>query len=511
MRLVDGTFLLSLLLLTLRLPGPEAVRSFGDGTHQSDAAMDLNSSNFDSVLKESPANFAIVEFFAHWCPACRNYKPHYEKVARLFNGPDAVHPGIVLMVRVDCAMKINMKLCNRFSVGYYPMLLWGPPIKFVAGKWTPKQDKSEIQSIENGRTADLLLDWINKKIGSSFSFDDEKYENENSLSKNASDSEQQIARAIYDVEEATALAFDIIIQHKMIKPSNQAPLIKFLQLLVAHHPSKRCRRGIADLLVNFDDLWPSGPLPVSSAESSILQEEEILKSYPICGKDVPRHYWIFCRGSKNDTRGVSCGLWILFHSLSVRVRDGESQLLFMAICDFVQNFFVCDDCRRHFYEMSSRISLPFNTSRDLSIWLWRAHNQVNERLMKEEKDLGTGDPIFPKVTWPPKQLCPSCYVSSSRKSSGNKQIDWNQDEVYKFLIRYYGTTLVSSYKDATLSSNRNDESYDMTSSTNSVAVPVGAALAIALASCTFGALACFWRAQQKSRKYLHQLHSLKDI
>ncbi|KAJ6897614.1 hypothetical protein NC652_024418 [Populus alba x Populus x berolinensis] len=70
-----------------------------------DYAVDLNSTNFDSVLRDTPATHAIVEFFANWCPACRNYKPHYEKVARLFNGPDAVHPGIVLMTRVDCALK----------------------------------------------------------------------------------------------------------------------------------------------------------------------------------------------------------------------------------------------------------------------------------------------------------------------------------------------------------------------------------------------------------------------
>ncbi|KAG5052085.1 hypothetical protein JHK87_004283 [Glycine soja] len=31
--------------------------------------------------------------------------PHYEKVARLFNEPDAVHPGIILIARVDCGLK----------------------------------------------------------------------------------------------------------------------------------------------------------------------------------------------------------------------------------------------------------------------------------------------------------------------------------------------------------------------------------------------------------------------
>lgn len=33
-------------------------------------------------------------------------QPQYEKVAKLFNGADAVHPGIILMTRVDCALKV---------------------------------------------------------------------------------------------------------------------------------------------------------------------------------------------------------------------------------------------------------------------------------------------------------------------------------------------------------------------------------------------------------------------
>lgn len=37
---------------------------------------------------------------------CDSLQPHYEKVARLFNGPEAVHPGTVLMTRVDCAVKV---------------------------------------------------------------------------------------------------------------------------------------------------------------------------------------------------------------------------------------------------------------------------------------------------------------------------------------------------------------------------------------------------------------------
>jgi len=162
---------------------------------------------------------------------------------------------------------------------------------------------------------------------------------------------------------------------------------------------------------------------------------------------------------------------------------------------------------------NSSVSSPFKKARDFSLWLWSAHNQVNERLMKDEESPGTGDPEFPKVTWPPKQLCPSCYLNSRKTSDENSKIDWNENEVFKFLVSYYGKELVNLYKDKELQAGGGTEktvNEELVASTNAVVVPLGAALAIAFASCAFGALACFWRSQQKNRKYKH-LHSLKNI
>ncbi|KAL8142038.1 hypothetical protein V2J09_015070 [Rumex salicifolius] len=527
------------------------LRTISDNSDLPDVAVDLNSSNFDSVLRDTPANFAIVEFFAHWCPACRNYKPQYEKVARLFNGPNAVHPGIILMTRVDCADQINTKLCDKYSVRQYPMLLWGKPSKFTVGGWESGKDKSEVKAIDRGRTAVLLLDWINKQLGSSFSLDDEKYENEH-VQMNSSDPEQylnhltkfnlyhKIARAVYDVEEATATAFEIILQHKvkmcslnfvifiilfmvillssclwqMINAGTKASLTKFLQLIVAHHPSKRCRKGSAEMLMNFDELYPSH-MWIDGKQKELSDDgKAALTNIQICGKEVPRGYWIFCRGSRNDTRGFSCGLWALMHSLSVRVEDGESHVAFTTICDFIHNFFICEECRQHFYKMCSSVNVPFNTTRDFSLWLWSAHNKVNERLKKDEASFRTADPKFPKILWPPKQLCPKCRLSTSDKSNEGNQITWDQDEVFKFLGTYYGKMLVSLYKDKDQSSKggaAHSLSEDTTIATNALAVPLGAAFAIALASCAFGALACFWRSRQKNRKYRHNLRSFKDI
>ncbi|CAH1428706.1 unnamed protein product [Lactuca virosa] len=232
----------------------------------------------------------------HWCPACRNYK--------------------VLI----CFLH---NLCDKFSISHYPSLFWGPPSKFVGGSWNGKDEKSKIVSIEDGRTSDRLLKWINTQLRSSYKLEDEKYENDELLRSNFSDP-GQIAHAVYDVEEATSLAFDIILKNKMIKPDTRATLIKFMQLMTALCNFKhcRCRRGCADILLNFDDLYPSNIL--SPFERNNTQHGGLIK-FEICGKEVSRGYWMFCRGSKNGTRGFRlCYPGITYRLLG---RDMNSDLL----------------------------------------------------------------------------------------------------------------------------------------------------------------------------------------
>ena len=60
-----------------------------------------------------------------------------------------------------------MKLCDKYSISHYPTLFWGPPSKFKNAKWSPEKEGSGIEeiAIEQGHTAELLLGWINKKLG----------------------------------------------------------------------------------------------------------------------------------------------------------------------------------------------------------------------------------------------------------------------------------------------------------------------------------------------------------
>lgn len=62
-------------------------------------------------------------------------------------------------------------------------------------------------------------------------------------------------------------------------------------------------------------------------------------------------------------------------------------------------------------------------SHDMIMYLWRAHNIVNNRLHGDT----TEDPQFTKYQFPPLFLCPTCH------SGGH----FSRRQVRNFLLRYY--------------------------------------------------------------------------
>ncbi|KAL9995515.1 putative thiol oxidase [Helianthus debilis subsp. tardiflorus] len=79
----------------------------------------------------------------------------------------------------------------------------------------------------------------------------------------------------------------------MINSDTQATFIKFMQIMVAHNPSRRCRKGSADILVNFDDIYPSNILSENNDEQTNINGlDAALHTFQICGKQVPRGYWV---------------------------------------------------------------------------------------------------------------------------------------------------------------------------------------------------------------------------
>lgn len=131
--------------------------------------------------------------------------------------------------------------------------------------------------------------------------------------------------------------------------------------------------------------------------------------------------------------------------------------------------------------------------------------QVNKRLAKEEAATGESNAKRPRTVWPTKELCTDCLKrpSDDNKATGKDEPDWDNDAVYKWLVDWYGPSLQPLPK--MKRKGRDDVELglggDDSGSTESSVVRNGAAVGVLIASCGFGLIACWWRMQQKKRKY----------
>uniref|UniRef100_A0A8C0XFE4 Sulfhydryl oxidase n=1 Tax=Castor canadensis TaxID=51338 RepID=A0A8C0XFE4_CASCN len=124
--------------------------------------------------------------------------------------------------------------------------------------------------------------------------------------------------------------------------------------------------------------------------------------------------WVGCQGSEPHFRGFPCSLWVLFHLLTVQASQqnanrpqepANGQEVLQAIRNYVRFFFGCRDCAGHFEQMAAASMHRVASPNDAVLWLWTGHNRVNARLAGAPSE----DPQFPKVQWPPRELCTACH------------------------------------------------------------------------------------------------------
>lgn len=391
----------------------------------------LSGGSFDSEIRRVPSSYGLlVEFYAHWCPSCQAFQPTYEAVASYFHSEPRVQPE-VWVARIDCADEA--KICNRFGIKGYPTMKFGHVSDFEEG--------SEQGLIElNGKqTAEEVVKWLSKEMSTQYDYSTNKViphtvQNSSDASSAGTASSTETAHAI-DIDSATRLAWKYMMDSgDLLKGADaRQAFMNFMELMSASHPTASCKAGSHSILQQAPKLWPTvditGPLPQ-------------LRDLQICGPGGATEEWEGCKGSKPGRRGYTCGLWLLLHSLAAdsQPEDTGGAFWMTTVRGFIQHFFQCSACADHFVEMTEQPEAESVSSRrDAVLWMWKAHNQVNGRLQKQEKDGKDGDPAFPKQQWPPSQLCPLCHLPNSQETDPK----WNEDEVYRFLLKYYSRASIS--------------------------------------------------------------------
>lgn len=154
--------------------------------------------------------------------------------------------------------------------------------------------------------------------------------------------------------------------------------------------------------------------------------------------------WSLCRGSSPKYRGFPCGMWLLYHALTVNYRppstvvtggaaaaavDGfrspyvntDPGILYIILA-YVRHYFSCTECRDHFLHFKPREGV------DVVLQLWRTHNVANRELAKTPEGQ---DPRVPKQQFPTVACCRRCH--RGRKDSS----EFVEDAVAQYLRRRY--------------------------------------------------------------------------
>lgn len=149
--------------------------------------------------------------------------------------------------------------------------------------------------------------------------------------------------------------------------------------------------------------------------------------------------YVRCKGSQPKFRGYTCGLWTLFHTLTVNAAQkpgAESPRVLRAMHGYIKNFFGCTECAGHFQAMAARNRIFDVKENDKAVlWLWIAHNEVNLRLAGDV----TEDPEHPKIQFPSVAKCPECRLARGA---------WNLPAVYMYLQNVYGSSNIQSMRRA---------------------------------------------------------------
>ncbi|XP_053685142.1 sulfhydryl oxidase 1 [Sabethes cyaneus] len=242
-----------------------------------------------------------------------------------------------------------------------------------------------------------------------------------------------------DLEEAIKFAlFREIPRFKKIDGERLLALQRFLNVLVRYFPFNdngvKFLKEVRQYVLNFETEIDS-----KDFANQITQLQK--NRHPVFSSTQ----WMGCSSTKEGLRRFPCGLWTLFHYMTVQAAEMEISSdpleILQAMHGYIKYFFGCSDCSNHFQQMAARNKIWNVTSKDDAVlWLWSSHNEVNRRLSGDI----TEDPDHPKIQFPMVEACPECrkhkltnHHNHQQYTLGDEQ-EWNLIEVLRFLKRVYG-------------------------------------------------------------------------
>lgn len=414
---------------------------------EADVMVDRNDTKHlpDFLTSKGSNRHRVVEFYAPWCPHCIHFKSHYIGLARQLTAVAEKLGENIDFYAVSCTA--NAAVCQNQEIEGYPTIR-----VFPAGSTNGTSfDAWEVHPFS-------VLSTLKFQVDAS-DFDFHEIENEPVTKKQRGDDyKPRHVRNKQELYGDAYLSFDfamrngIFVQSPTLTNTTGDALQEWLTLLQKTTPPVwKIQRYIAAILDDFDTVTANETIFSKTIEPFKPEETD----------------WSPSCTHENGLPGYTCGLWELFHIMTVGLvewnKQGDNKWIMIptdtaadALRDYIANFFGCEVCQHNFlsayeacaFDRCNRLKPQFDDDENdefptdwvqLPLWLWETHNAVNVRLMHERAER-EGRTVTAQdeddVRWPSRQECPGCW-----RDDGT----WDEDVVYKFLrISYWIDDSVTS-------------------------------------------------------------------
>jgi thiol oxidase len=420
--------------------------------------------------------YRVVIFYIDWCPVCRGVVGEYIEFGRRMRQYGVETHAVSCMAQ--------RSLCLRLKIAGYPMVrMYGPGEIDLQGHDLALAELHPLRVLEQFRIPvaedakrRLNVTWTASSLSSSSSDGAAGWGERlaglapwNWLHGSSRRRKPPYRRTSQEIESDAHRSLDMTLRTSVFQAPDE-PL------------GEGAREALLDFLLVLDKVLP----PTWTALHGLVHElssnflfasksEDYLVSFLDRSPPQAPSWSPYCSHG-SPTAGYSCGLWTLFHAVTVGAVEFNSMSLHRnrigteRVARFVRNvvheFFSCAECKAHFVSSFDKCDFDrcrvlamdvgnVTTQREwqhLPLWLFKVHNSVNLRRAAEIKSgkrrLSREERKFqpePEL-WPRRVDCPPCWLSGSAGATGqDAHHRWNDDVVYQYLkLEYF-----SGYPNAT--------------------------------------------------------------
>lgn len=401
------------------------------GTAERNAKFEEEMRHPDFLFAEDNGN-RVVEFYAPWCPHCQEYKSHYVDLAKEVRSKKGASE--IKFHAVSCTA--HKPICQDFDIHSYPRVL-----SLKAGSIEGDvYKKSQV-------SAELILNTFGIEVISDEGEANIEKVKKGSAKTVSTGNRGRIPREKEDIYRDATLSFDFALRNAiytgsgpLAKDSKRA-LENWLDVMRKTMPMEMSliHKQIDALLLNLPQV--------------IINEDNLNEAI----KDLQpeRKTWSKSCTHGKKIGGYTCGLWEMFHIMTIGITEWNivsphslrvsTNHAAESLRGYIEHFFGCEVCQANFiwaYDACSRDrcdrlsdktdGATLSDWKQLPLWLWETHNDVNVRLLKEKavrEDKPTPtEEEQQAVRWPFKEDCQRCW---------NDDWSWNEEVVFSFLRLEY--------------------------------------------------------------------------